>query len=873
MPASTETLPRPEQREASYTPLRGIQTRFLLADQTFLDRNKACPDEAFTQVKTFQDRDYGIFERATVADRKDYWERKNLSGEEAKRAWTEQTKIAFNRAKNTVLFKSLSPLLTTKLGIDIQKQEFDSGDIEKIWQRYFAKREGQDPGGVRQFAKDVLDARMTDRMDGIAWFSNLFGQKEKGAEVVTQLIGAEVEQQADSAFASKHKAEANDLKPKEKELLDWLIDKGKSVTPTDRQTGDQQDDESETNKPKDWLAIYDHEKEILNAIKNNTYTILIAGTGAGKTLGVPIMLAKNFAEKDKLVITEPTQINAADPAIEIARRRGEKVGGKVGYQHGDDKNLSAETDTLIVTEGILLQQMRHDPLLRGITYLMFDEAHKQGKDTERLLEKIPHIQERRRQAGLPPIKVIIASATIDPSIFTKRFPDAKIVDVPAKQYDVKEIPLTQQISSREKPQAAARIVQNIVDGSIEGDILIAMKGQGDMKDYQTALAGVPNLEIFTYFSGASEEQKNMLKIPAAPGKRKVILATDAIQQGITVPNLVFMINPGEKFEKVVDSQTGLEYLTTADQSIAECDQWRGRVGRMGKGYCYNLFTTQEKARRRPYPMPEMKKSDLSDVILEAIDEGRDIRKIEFLSTLPEEQIVHGLQTLQLLGAIDGQQHITDIGKRMLDLSVDYHLARMIVEGEAKGIPTQQLYEIAAMVEAHDIIPPKKREESDADRVRFLEGIRREFGVAGSDFLTYLKIWLEFHNNKINRSWAEEKGLNYQGLMKAIHIYDRRLKPGAQGYKPRKNAATPEEIQECIVAGYKDRLMSLDAAGNGRYQLQRPDVGTTAMRIDRESIMLRGTTPDAIVATNNSRPQQSRQQGGGREIFFGLCQAV
>ena len=873
-----ETLPRPEQTER-YQPFRGAQVRFLLADQMLLNPDKTCPDEAFTQVKTFADRDYGIFERASVADRKQYWEQDHLEGQEAKRVWAERTKTTFNRAKNTAHFWSLSPLLTT-LGVDTQKEEFNSEDIEKVWQRYFAKRNDQEPGGVQRFVEDILASYQTNghidqekvaqAMNGISWFSNLFGKT--AGNVVTQLIDAEVALQANSAFAEQYKAEANDLSPEEVELLNFLTKHRKPVSQRDQTNQNQQEDGSETNKPKDWLAIYDHEEEILKAIKNNTYTILIAGTGTGKTIGLPIMLAKKFTEGDKLVITEPTQINAADPAGRIAFLRGEQLGGKVGFQHGGGKNLSEETaDTLIVTEGILLQQMRHDQLLQGITYLMFDDAQNLGKNTEELLEKVPHIQERRREAGLAPIKVIIASATIDSSIFTKRFPDAKIVDVPAKQYDVKEIPSDQPIASRDKPQAAARIVQQIIDGSIKGDILIAMKGQADMNDYQQALAGIPNLEILTFFSSASEEQKNMLKLPAVAGKRKVILATDAIQRGITIPNLVFMINPGEKFEKVVDSQTGLEYMTTTDQSIAECDQWKGRVGRLKKGYCYNLFTTQEKARRRPYPMPEMRKSDLTDVILEAIDEGRDIRRIEFLSSLPEQQIVHGLQTLQLLGAVDGQQRVTEIGKRMLDLPVDYHLARMIAEGEAKGIPMQQLYEIVAMVEAHDIIAPKKREESDADRARFLAGIRARFGVAGSDFLTYHKIWQEFHNNKTNRDWAEQNGLNYQGLMRAINIYNQRLRPQTQGYRPRKNAATPDEIQECIVAGYRDRFMK--TAGNGRYQLQRPDVGAQAMRIDRESIMLRGETPSAIVATNNSRPQQSRQPGGEREIFFGLCQAA
>lgn len=847
----------PAKEYASYKPLIGMQARFVLADTTFLDPDKTCPDEALSQTASFAQRDYEIFDRASVADRKQHWAGNVGNFATKYDTWEEQTRTALNNAREMPILQNMTPLFDS-LGIHPQTAAFTKEDTNKIWKRYFESSQEHKAGGVKQFVSDVLDAnrnedgtvdqqQLANAMKSMQWFSRLFG--ETGGEIVTQLIDAEARLMHSPDFAQNAKNQTNNLTPKEVELLSFLTKHTKPVLQRD-QEGKRVDGQ---------LPIFAKEQEIIDSIKNNSYTIIIAGTGTGKTIGIPLMLSKIFKEGDKLVITEPTQINAAEPAGRIAHLRGVKLGGKVGFQHGAERNSSPKTDTLVVTEGILLQQLRHDQTLKEFTHLMLDEAHKQGKILEEFLERIPDIQERRRQVGLPPLKVIVASATIDKTIFEKYFPGAKTVEIPGEAHKVDENFATHPIASEDMSKEAAKIVQQIIVKRDKGDILIAVKGQADMRKHREALAAIPNLEIFTLFSNASESQKNALKQPSPPGKRKVILATDFIQQGITMPDLMDVINTGEKFEKVVDPQTGLEYLATTQQAIAECDQWRGRVGRTNKGYCHNLFTEEDKKSRQPYPTPEMRKSDLSDVILLAKSQGRDIRNIQFLSSpLPEQNIVHGINNLKLLGAIDDQERITDIGRKMLDYPTDLHLARMIVEGERKGIPVEHLHQIAAMIEARDIIAPMQADTA-----------REKFGVPGSDFLTYLNIWQEFHKNGIKREWAEANGLNYGGLRRALDMYNQRLKPKAQ-YRTEKSTATSEEIQQCVAAGFRDRLMrysSMDSYNNRLYRWDRNDVGNPTIRIGRNSVFSAGAQPEVFVATENNEVQP------GRPIFFSLCQEV
>lgn len=845
MPAPTETLPHPEQREVSYTPLRGIQSRFLLADQTLLDPNKTCPNEAFTQIETFQDRNYGIFERASVADRKDYWEQKNIRGEEAKRVWTEQTKTAFNRAKNTSRFQSLSPMLAT-LGLDINKEAFDGGDIEKVWQRYFASSEGKKAGGVRQFAKDVLDAQMTDAMDGIAWFSNLFG--ETGGQVVTQLIGAEVEQQANSGFAAQHKAKANSLSLEETKLLTFLYkykDKDTAPTPARRREGGLRSLED--------LPIAVKEQEILDSVRNNTYTILIAETGAGKTIGAPVILQKMFQEGQKMIITEPTRVNAAKPAGIIAKLRGEHVGGKIGYQHADKAEFSNDTDTLLMTEGLLLRRLLSDPTLKDYSYLMIDEAHVQTKDTVQIFLYLQDIQQKRAESGMPPLKVVVASATIDRKLFKDYLPGANVVDVPGRTYDINEVCATSEIRREDMPQKAAEKVREIVGSSDTGDILIAVKGQADMRLHTEALRSIPNLEVYSLHANTPKAQQDAMEAKVTPGKRKVIIATDFIQRGITLEDLVYVINTGEKFANFIDPVTGLEYIQGTKQSQAECDQWKGRVGRVGIGYCYNLFTQADKDSREKYPTPEIQRSDISDVLLLAKARGKDIHNLHLLSSPSREQIDHAISTLKLLGAFDNSENITDIGRKILQIPVDLHLARMIAEAERKDIMPNDLYVIAAMVESGNIVVRGQE-----------QAVANAFGDPKSDFLTLLRIWKEFRQNGTRREWAVAHGLNYAGLMKAEDIYNKRLEPRRQrGSKQ----PTPEDIGQCVAAGYRDRVMR-NNAGSATYRWDRGDVGSPIIAIDGQRSSVR-VVPTMFVGENN----KAIRIQPGRAIPFSLCQAV
>lgn len=866
MPAPAETLPRPEQAAERFRPLRGAQVRFVLADQTLLDPNKPCPDEAFTQTKTFQDRDYGIFERASVADRKDYWEQRNLSGQEAKRAWTEKTQATFNRAKNTSRFQSLSPLLAT-LGLDINKEAFDAGDIEKIWQRYFAKGDNGEPGGVRRFTQDILEGyqsngqidkeKVAQAMEGIAWFSNLFG--EKGGEVVTQLIDAEVGLQTDATFVEQHKEKANALTEKEKELLAFLAPHREGVLPRRDQN---REDENQTQGE---YQISKHAQEIKEKIEHDDSVVVVGGTGSGKTMGIPPMIRSIMKPGDKLIVTQPRQINTSDLATNVAKMEGVVLGEEIGYQHGGGSKFSPEkTDTLFTTEGTLILKILEDPLLSGITHVMVDEVHVRSTDTEQLLRYLKEAQRLRKERGLPPLKIIAASATVDKEELADylNVPHDKIVDVEGeRKHAIEKRYAARDIDSRQMPQAAADAVATISQSGDEGDIMIFVAGTGDIESTVAALQAknLANTRFIKLHANSDESEKDEAMKPPTPGTRRVIVATNFAETGLTIKGLKYVINTGEEYERTVDPVSGLEYIKKIEQSQAGCLQRDGRVGRMSPGIVINLFTETNYRARRKYPMPEIKRTDLTDLVLKMKKRGiQNFADFKVLSgILDERRMAFANESLQKLGATNPDGTLTHIGERMIELPIDIHLARMIAAAEKNNRGIEQMCTITALVDTRALFL-----NDGINRLK-AQQTRQQFKNQNSDYLTYLAIWEEFERNGESEVWAADHGLNFQKLLQVKVSRDRLI---SRSRGRRDVAATSEELEQYVVAGLKDRVMEYNA-GRRSYVWGRSNVVNLNLQIGNQSA-LHTTNPQYIVAQDNSE-----LRGGTNPVYVTNCQRV
>eukprot|EP00606_Chrysophyceae_sp_TOSAG23-5_P000553 GSChrysophyteH2.ASY1.ANO1.112.1 assembled CDS len=212
------------------------------------------------------------------------------------------------------------------------------------------------------------------------------------------------------------------------------------------------------------LPVCGMEQEIVEAIvedtsgkvvgSNGTDVVILCGeTGSGKSTQVPQFLYEyGLTEHGMVGITQPRRVATTSTAERVANEMGygslqkEEVPGLVGYQiRHDSASVSANTKIKFMTDGILLQEMMSDFLLRAYSVIILDEAHERNINTDVLLGLLSRcLPVRRAQAArhtyavpIRPLKLVIMSATLRVSDFMnpRLFPSPPpIIRVEARQY-------------------------------------------------------------------------------------------------------------------------------------------------------------------------------------------------------------------------------------------------------------------------------------------------------------------------------------------------------------------------------------------------------------------------------------------------------
>src|SRR5699024_6949564 len=114
------------------------------------------------------------------------------------------------------------------------------------------------------------------------------------------------------------------------------------------------------------LPVTDRRDDLAAAIDANQVVIVAGETGSGKTTQLPkICYALGRGQRGRIGHTQPRRIAARTVAARIAEECGVELGTAVGYAVRFSDRTSRNTAIKVMTDGLLLAEIRNDPDLRA----------------------------------------------------------------------------------------------------------------------------------------------------------------------------------------------------------------------------------------------------------------------------------------------------------------------------------------------------------------------------------------------------------------------------------------------------------------------------------------------------------------------------
>ena len=398
------------------------------------------------------------------------------------------------------------------------------------------------------------------------------------------------------------------------------------------------------------LPVSARRDDLLAAIRDHQVVVVAGETGSGKTTQLPkICLELGRGVRGAIAHTQPRRIAARTVAQRIADELDVPLGGAVGYAVRFDDRGSEDTLIRLVTDGLLLAEIRRDPLLRRYDTVIVDEAHERSLNIDFLLGCLHRILPRR-----PDLKLIITSATIDPERFSRHFGDAPIVEVSSRTYPV-EVRYRPPGEDEEMLDALADTVAELL-AERDGDLLAFFSGEREIRDAAELLSGRlgPNVEVLPLYSRlAASDQQKVFASGRRQRARRVVLATNVAETSVTVPGIRFVVDTGLARISRYSARLKVQRLPVEPISRASADQRKGRCGRVADGICVRLYSEEDFNARPEFTDPEVLRTNLASVILQMAALGLgEIEEFPFLEPPDRRQVRDGVALLHELRALD-----------------------------------------------------------------------------------------------------------------------------------------------------------------------------------------------------------------------------
>ena len=518
------------------------------------------------------------------------------------------------------------------------------------------------------------------------------------------------------------------------------------------------------------LPIQSVYNELTQSLSCSSRVILQAPPGAGKSTWLPLNLITDNHFK-RIVMLEPRRLAARNIATYLAQCLNEKLGETIGLHIRGEHYCSEKTRLEIVTEGMLTRMLQQDPELSDIDLIIFDEFHERSLQAETALALALETQMGYRED----LKLLIMSATLDGERLSTHF-DAPLIQSEGRSFAITEhyVPLKKESDWLDK--VAPTVVTAMTTES--GSALVFLPGQKEINTVLSALSAAQNngeldknINLFTLYGQQDKKTQQLAIKPCEGTTRKIVLTTNVAETSLTIEGIRIVIDSGKEKITQFNEKNGISQLLTTNISKSSAIQRAGRAGRIEAGCVYRLGSKEHFERRASHQLPEILRSDISQLVLECANWGTSLADLVLLDQPSEKQLSASIKLLQMLEALDDELNITSLGQEMLSFGTEIRFAHLLIkakklEAEYAGILILAVYLVSLF-------------SSQQAREAALESaLTRQLNNPHPSFKKELSLWLK----RLRISPVSSLRLEYLPIVMALAFPDRVAQMRGQGLR-------------------------------------------------------------------------------------------